>query len=100
MFTGWREMAHKEVDAMRGQWPALFDKERTVVLDFVCGIGTSRHVFCMISEQLVPHVKKPVGMDISEVSVDRYNTLVTEKLELKGEEGELDGIKFDLVVVG
>ncbi|KAM5542804.1 hypothetical protein V8D89_003765 [Ganoderma adspersum] len=103
MFAGWREMARKEVDAMRTQWPALFDKERTVVLDFACGVG-------MISEQLVPHVKKLVGVDISDVSVDRYNTLASEKLgltpgtmkavsvELKGEEGELDGIKFDLVV--
>ena len=39
MYSGWREMARKEVDAMRAQWPALFDKERTVVLDFACGIG-------------------------------------------------------------
>ncbi|KAI1791562.1 S-adenosyl-L-methionine-dependent methyltransferase [Ganoderma leucocontextum] len=103
MHAGWREMARKEVDAMRTQWPALFDKERTVVLDFACGIG-------MISEQLVPHVKKIVGVDISQVSVDRYNTLATEKLgltpetmkaaciELKGEPGELEGTKFDLVV--
>ncbi|PIL33027.1 hypothetical protein GSI_04476 [Ganoderma sinense ZZ0214-1] len=102
-FAGWRDMARKEVDAMRARWPELFDKERTVVLDFACGVG-------MISEQLVPHVKKIVGVDISEVSVDRYNTLATEKLgltpetmkavtvELKGEDGELDGVKFDLVV--
>ena len=41
MYAGWREMARKEVDAMRAQWPALFDKERTVVLDFACGIGAS-----------------------------------------------------------
>ena len=65
----------------------------------------------MISEQLIPHVKKIVGVDISQGSVDRYNTLATEKLgltpetmkavsvELKGEPGELEGTKFDVVVV-
>ena len=49
MFASWREMARKEVDAMRAQWPALFDKERTVVLDFACGVGTSCcvRVLCM-----------------------------------------------------
>ena len=65
----------------------------------------------LVSEQLIPYVKKIVGVDISQVSVDRYNALATEKLglapdtmkavtvELKGEAGELDGTKFDLVVV-
>ena len=47
MFANWRNMARKEVDAMRAQWPALFDKERTVVLDFACGVGTSRRLLCM-----------------------------------------------------
>ena len=65
----------------------------------------------LISEQLVPHVKRIVGVDISQASVDRYNTLAADKLslppdtmeaicaELKGEQGELEGTKFDLVVV-
>ena len=42
MHPKWREMARKEVEVMRSQWPALFDKERTEVLDFACGIGASR----------------------------------------------------------
>ena len=65
----------------------------------------------MISEQLIPHIKKIVGVDISQGSVNRYNTLATEKLglspetmkavavELKGQPGELEGTKFDVVVV-
>ena len=56
-------------------------------------------------------MKKVVGIDISQVSVDRYNTRATEMLslapetmqavcvELKGEPSELNGLKFDLVVV-
>ena len=44
MHPKWREMARKEVEVMRSQWPALFDKERTTVLDFACGIGMSPHL--------------------------------------------------------
>ena len=36
---GWREMARKEVVAMREAWPELFDAERTAVMDFACGVG-------------------------------------------------------------
>ena len=55
-------------------------------------------------------MKSIVGVDISQVSVDRYNAravqlgLAPEKMkavcvELKGEPGELDGAKFDVVLV-
>ena len=40
MHPKWVEMCRKEVEALRTQWPALFDKESTTVLDFACGIGT------------------------------------------------------------
>ena len=55
-------------------------------------------------------MKSIVGVDISQVSVDRYNAraaqlgFAPEKMkavcvELKGEPGELDSAKFDVVVV-
>ncbi len=55
-------------------------------------------------------MKSIVGVDISQVSVDRYNAQAArlgfspEKMravcvELKGEPGELDGAKFDAVIV-
>ena len=30
-----------QIAAIRAQWPELFDKERTTVMDFACGIGAS-----------------------------------------------------------
>ena len=64
----------------------------------------------LVSEPLSQYVKSIVGVDISQVSVDRYNAraaqlgFAPEKMkavcvELKGESGELDGAKFDVVVV-
>ena len=123
-----RETARLQIEAIRAEWPGLFDKERTTVMDFACGIGAStRPLACpwpngstheerlsfvgLISEHLVKHAKKVVGVDISQVSVDRYNaraagelglapeTMEAVAVELKGEPGELDGAKFDLVVV-
>ena len=40
MHPHWRAMSRRQVEAMRTEWPDLFDKERTAVLDFACGIGT------------------------------------------------------------
>ena len=42
MHPEWREMSRKQVEVMRTEWPELFHKERTEVLDFACGIGASR----------------------------------------------------------
>ena len=64
----------------------------------------------MVSQQLCQYVKTIVGVDISQVSVDRYNTQAANQglapdemraicAELKGDPGELDGLKFDVVVV-
>ena len=64
----------------------------------------------LVSEPLSQYVKSTVGVDISHVSVDRYNAraaqlgFAPEKMkavcvELKGEPGELDGAKFDVVIV-
>lgn len=41
MYPQWREMSGKQVEAFRAEWPELFDKERTAVMDFACGIGAS-----------------------------------------------------------
>ncbi|KAI0738019.1 S-adenosyl-L-methionine-dependent methyltransferase [Daedaleopsis nitida] len=102
MHPEWPAMSRRQVEAMRTEWPGLFDKEHTVVLDFACGIG-------MVSEALRQYVKSIVGVDISQVSVDRYNAQATRFglapeqmkavcVELKGEPGELDGAKFDVIV--
>lgn len=62
-----------------------------------------------MSRQLAPCCKSILGVDISQGMVDQYNTRVHNQgippedmralcIELKGEEGELDGLKFDVVL--
>ena len=64
----------------------------------------------MISQQLCQYAKSVVGVDISPVSVERFNARASEQgleseemhavcAELKGEPGELGGARFDIVVV-
>lgn len=64
----------------------------------------------MVSQQLCQYVKSIVGVDISQASVDLYNTHASNQglapkemravcAELKGEQGELDGAQFDIIVV-
>lgn len=129
-------LAVKEVEAMRRAWPELFDEERTVAMDYACGTGASvfglalpsseselrmvvgcssdddRLFVGMVSQQLCQYVKSVVGVDISQASVDRYNTQASNQglapeemhavcVELTGDpqENELDGARFDLIVV-
>ena len=64
----------------------------------------------LFSRELAPYTKSIVGIDISPKSVEYYNQRANEQgispdemkavcIELKGEEGELDGAKFDVVTV-
>lgn len=64
----------------------------------------------LLSQALCPHVKSIVGVDISQGSVEQYNAQVSNQglapeemravcMELKGVPGELDDVKFDLIVV-
>ena len=64
----------------------------------------------LLSRALAPHAKSIVGVDISQRSVDLYNETVFNQglspdemravcAELKGEAGELDDLKFDVVAV-
>ncbi|PPR05419.1 hypothetical protein CVT24_008033 [Panaeolus cyanescens] len=94
------------LDAIKGQALAIrtafnFDKENTTVLDFACGTGT-------LARELAPYAKSIVGVDISGEDIDVFNVKAANAgfspdvlrgicTELKGEEGELDGEKFDLV---
>ena len=68
------------------------------------------HLLGTVSQQLCQYVKNVVGVDISQVSVDRYNTHASEqglspsemravRAELKGEPGELDSARFDVILV-
>ncbi len=90
-------------------------------MDFACGTGNMFSmkftVLCdkltpigLISRELAPYTKKIVGVDITQAFVDNYNKRVADQgiptdeicavcTELKGEEGELDGLKFDVIVV-
>ena len=63
-----------------------------------------------VSRYLCQHVKTVVGVDISQAAVNRYNAqaanqgLEPEEMQaicadLQGKQGELDGLKFDIVVV-
>ncbi|OCH94873.1 S-adenosyl-L-methionine-dependent methyltransferase [Obba rivulosa] len=104
-FDAWPEvgvLTKKITATMRETHPHLFDKDTTEVLDYACGTG-------MVSRELVPYVKSIVGVDISGGSVESYNKRTSELgfapekmkavcAELKGEEHELGGAKFDLIV--
>ena len=61
-----------------------------------------------MSQQIAPHAKSILGVDISQGMVDLYNEIGEKedfsgmkavRAELKGEDGELDGRKFDVVIV-
>ncbi|CUA67667.1 putative methyltransferase C1347,09 [Schizosaccharomyces pombe 972h-] [Rhizoctonia solani] len=99
-----QDMAKKATAAFLEAFP--FDKSQTIVMDFACGTG-------MISQQLAPHSKKIIGVDISPKSVDFYNERVTKQgvsqAEMKAicadlaERGKaesdiFDGIEFDVIV--
>ncbi|KAI9069490.1 S-adenosyl-L-methionine-dependent methyltransferase [Trametes sanguinea] len=95
-----RELGIKCVEAMRSNFPSLFDKERTEAMDFACGTG-------LFSLAYRPYVKHILGVDISKASVDIYNRRAAEQglsqemeavcATLKGEPGELGDKKFDLI---
>ncbi|KAJ7063677.1 S-adenosyl-L-methionine-dependent methyltransferase [Mycena amicta] len=96
-------MAHSEhhiANALRGAYP--FNDEFTSVLDFACGKG-------LISRGLAPYCKRIVAVDHNPVSVQlfaeriRNQGIPSEEMrvvctELKGNDTELDGEKFDVVV--
>ncbi|PIL33030.1 hypothetical protein GSI_04479 [Ganoderma sinense ZZ0214-1] len=96
------ELGRKNVAAMRKAWPELFDEDTTVAMDYACGTGN-------VSQTLCQYVKSVVGVDISQASIDHFNAQAANQglepdemravcVELKGEPGELDGLKFDIVV--
>ncbi|EIM88235.1 S-adenosyl-L-methionine-dependent methyltransferase, partial [Stereum hirsutum FP-91666 SS1] len=79
-----------------------FDKESTKVLDYACGTG-------LVSRELAPHVKSILGVDISPAAVEIFNARAVEKgfepdtlraihKLLKGDEGELQNEKFDVIL--
>ncbi|KAF7441219.1 hypothetical protein PC9H_001568 [Pleurotus ostreatus] len=97
-----KEFAGRQFIAYLGAYP--FDGEKTVMMDFACGIG-------MVSRQMAPYAKQIVGVDISQGLVDEFNLRVKNQgltpdelkavcVQLKGEEGELDNLKFDVIVCG
>ncbi|KAF7323453.1 Methyltransf-25 domain-containing protein [Mycena chlorophos] len=97
---GAEEMAQSIRQAILEAYP--FSQEGTTVLDFACGTG-------IVSHGLVGRVQELVGVDISQGMVDQFNKSAAEhgiapekmralRVELRGEDQELDGKKFDVVV--
>jgi 2-polyprenyl-3-methyl-5-hydroxy-6-metoxy-1,4-benzoquinol methylase len=95
----WVENAKRSARAILNHFP--FDEESTTVLDFACNVG-------LLSREIAGHTKLLVGVDISQTPVDIFNEHVSNHgippeemravcVELKGDEGELDGLKFDVV---
>jgi len=77
-----------------------FNKETTEVLDFAAGWG-------LVSKQIIPYAKTILGVDISQGMVDLYNETSSKeglsgmkavRAELKGEGGELNDQKFDVII--
>ncbi|KZT11148.1 S-adenosyl-L-methionine-dependent methyltransferase [Laetiporus sulphureus 93-53] len=97
-----QELARRVAAAMRRRYPDIFNEETTTLMDYACGTG-------LVSRELCPYVKSIVGVDISDGMVDQFNLRVSQQgltpeemkavcVELKGEEHELDGQKFDVIV--
>lgn len=116
-----RELARRLAAAMLEAMN--FDEDVTEAMDFACGTGTippprsslderdDKSFSGLISRELAPFTKSLVGVDISAGMVDEYNHRVSNQgippeemravcIELQGEEGELDGARFDVIVVG
>ncbi|KAJ3573307.1 hypothetical protein NP233_g2505 [Leucocoprinus birnbaumii] len=87
-----KDRAVRVVQAILKAYP--LDKENTTAMDFACG---------RVSLEMVPYVKSILGVDISERMVARFNENLSGTnasatcIELKGEEGELSGAKFDII---
>ncbi|KAJ7084805.1 S-adenosyl-L-methionine-dependent methyltransferase [Mycena belliarum] len=93
------EMGDKVPREMRNAYP--FDKDTTTVMDFACGTG-------LISRGLAPYCKSIVAVDINQAMVDHFSEKINNQgippeemrvvcADLKGEESELDGQKFDVI---
>ncbi|KAF9009516.1 S-adenosyl-L-methionine-dependent methyltransferase [Cyathus striatus] len=94
------ERAKQSALAIRNVYP--FDKEKTMVMEYACGTG-------LVSREIAPYVKSIVGVDISQGVVNIFNEQFVKQgyppenfyaiqADLKGEEGELDGKKFDVII--
>ncbi|ESK92207.1 hexaprenyldihydroxybenzoate methyltransferase [Moniliophthora roreri MCA 2997] len=94
------EMAKRIGKALLKTYP--FDDETTSVLDYACGTGLN-------SKEILPHVRSILGVDISQSMVDKYNEQANNQgmepnemraicADLRGEPGELDDSKFDVVI--
>jgi len=86
-------------EAIRKEY--VFDKDMTTVMEYACGTG-------LVSGNLAPYVKAILGVDISQGVVDLFNKRFADRdqerfrairAELKGEDGELDNEKFDVIIV-
>ena len=62
-----------------------------------------------MSKEIAPYANSILGVDVSQGMVDLYNetgrkegfeTMKAVCADLKGREGELDGRKFDVIIVG
>jgi len=71
-------------------------------MEYACGTG-------LVSGNLAPYAKSILGVDISQGVVDLFNKRFADKnvdqerfrairAELKGEDGELDNEKFDVII--
>jgi len=99
LFPGAFDLARNCAQEILKAYP--FKEGETVVMEFACGTG-------LVSKELIHHVKSILGVDISQGQVDQYNKKVQnegiplEKMhavrcELEGKEGELNGLKFDVI---
>lgn len=61
-----------------------------------------------MSKQIIPYAKSILGVDVSQGMVDLYNEtgqkegfegMKAVRADLKGEDGELEGRKFDVIIV-
>ncbi|KAK4053713.1 hypothetical protein OIV83_001369 [Microbotryomycetes sp. JL201] len=80
-----------------------YDPTTTTCMDFACGAG-------LVAWQLQPHVQKLVGVDLAQQLVDQFNAraksdnfdtskfYAVQRDELKDDDGDLDGEKFDVVI--
>ncbi|KAJ8519727.1 hypothetical protein ONZ45_g3353 [Pleurotus djamor] len=94
------ELTDRQTTAFLAAYP--FDWEVTEMMDFGCGPG-------LVSRALHGYTKRVVGVDVSQSMVDVFNKFASENnmdsleafcVELKGEDKELGGKKFDVIISG
>jgi ubiquinone/menaquinone biosynthesis C-methylase UbiE len=94
------ELARRIADAFIAAEGVKWDANSTTVVDFACGTGTLPHwrqllMTGLISNKLLPHVKKVVGVDISQGMVNVFD----QKIAQSNSKDKMQAVCIDIMSI-